>query len=123
MGRSVTPAGWPKDLPPPESDEFDERVVPWLLDRAPPGFRTAPSLRTHPTALGLLVLHTATGEVEALRAAYASARRELSHLLPPAQLDGVLADIEAQGAASVETRRQVDLVISALAGARWRERL
>ena len=123
MGRSTTPAGWPKDLPPPESGEFDERVVTWLLDRAPPGFRTASTLRAQPTALGLLVLHTAAGEVEALRAAYAAARRELSHMLSPEQLDGVLADVEAQGAASVETRRQIDLVVAALAGACWRERL
>jgi hypothetical protein len=44
-------------------------------------------------------------------------------MLSPEQLDGVLADVEAQGAASVETRRQIDLVVAALAGARWRERL
>ena len=63
------------------------------------------------------------GEVEALRVAYAGARRELTEYLGPDEIEAVLADIEAQGAHSAESLRQVELVAAALAGQRWRARL
>jgi hypothetical protein len=119
----VRPPGWPADLPPPQTDAFRERVPAWLLDRAPAGFRAAAALRAHPPALARIVAYTCTGEVEALRAAYGAVRRELGDSLTADQVDSVLVDLEALGARSAETLRQVDLVVAALAGATWRERL
>ncbi|MCH9719105.1 MAG: hypothetical protein K0U60_04470 [Actinomycetia bacterium] len=123
MATSAVPPGWPRDLPAPDSAEFRERVVAWLLDRAPAGFRTARTLRSQPQALALIVANVAMGEVEALRVAYAGARRELIEYLGPDEIAAVLADIEAQGAQSAESLRQVELVAAALAGQQWRARL
>ena len=33
------PAGWPRDLPPPGTDEYEARVCGWLLDRGPADLR------------------------------------------------------------------------------------
>jgi hypothetical protein len=119
----VRPPGWPADLPPPHTPECDERVVAWLLDRAPAGFRSAPALRANPIALARVVAYTCTGELEALRAAYGAVRRELAAELSPEQVDAVLIDLEARGAEAGETLRQVEQVGAAVAGATWRARL
>ena len=123
MVATAHPPGWPRDLPHPDSREFAERVIAWLLDRAPAGFRTARTLRSQPQALALIVANTCMGEVEALRVAYSGVRRELADWLEPDEIEAVLADIEAQGAESSEKLRQVELVATALAGGRWRARL
>jgi hypothetical protein len=123
MTEPATPPGWPADLPPPHSAAFGERVVAWLLDRGPAGFRSAVHLRANPAALARIVSYTCSGEVEALRVAYGAVRRELGDGLSPGQLERIMAEIEAQGAASAESLREVDLVAQALAGVTWRARL
>lgn len=123
MTSAVAPPGWPAELPPPGTEEFHAKVVGWLLDRAPAGFRGAGALRANPPALARMVVYTCTGEVEALRAAYAAVRREFGQLLGADQIDAILVDLEAQGAASSETLRQAEQVSEALAGATWRQRL
>jgi hypothetical protein len=120
---SVRPPGWPSDLPPPGTPEFDERVSGWLLDRCSPEVRAARTIRVHPVALA----HVAQCHSEALvaghREAYRAARRELADQIPPAAMEEILTDLEAVGHALVGALREVRLVAEALQGAVWRERL
>ena len=54
MVRGV-PAGWPRDLPPAGTEEFDDKVCGWLLDRGPAELRTS-AVRTMPVALARIVV-------------------------------------------------------------------
>lgn len=112
----AAPTGWPRDLPPPGTGEFDERVCAWLLDRGPADLRSSP-VRTLPIALARIVAHTLSGELEGLRRAYATARVELGTDLSPDQLEMVQEALQSQGARLLQRQREVALVERALRGA------
>lgn len=107
------PAGWPRDLPPPGTDEFDAKVTGWLLDRGPSDLRQSP-VRSLPLALARIVSHTIAATIDGLRTAYASARAELGDALTPTELEAVQAALEAEGARLLQARREVALVEQAL---------
>ncbi len=119
----AVPTGWPRDLEAPESPRFAEAVVPWLLDRCPPEYRSHDVLRRHPRALSRLAVHHSQATLDGARAAYANARRELADALPPESLVEVLAALESEGARIASTLREVQLVDEAVAGTRWNPRL
>lgn len=123
MTGAPVPPGWPRDLQPPQTEEFMQRVAGWLLDRVPGGWRSHPVLRRHPLGLAVLACHHLDGELTGLREAYSSARRELSDVVPPGELESILTALEAQAATVTETQREVRLVADALRGKRWRPRL
>jgi hypothetical protein len=120
---TASPPGWPVDLPPPQSDEFGDEVVAWLLDRAPGQWRSHLVLRRQPRALAQLLTDHLASELAGLRKSYASARRVLGGVVPVAEMPLLLTAIEAEGADTAETLRQVTQVGEALAGRRWRTRL
>ena len=93
--------------------EFDERVVPWLLDRLPGDMRTSP-LRRHPVALATYTTHHLDGCLVGARSAYARSRVELGGVLEAAAVTEVLAALEAEGARLLQSRRESALVLQAL---------
>lgn len=123
MPQAAVPPGWPVDLPPPVSDEFAGRVTGWLLDRGPLGLRQIQIWRSQPQALAMVVAIHSEHVLSGLREAYSSVRRELINVMAPGDVDRVLVALEAAGAESAENARQVALVVEALAGKQWRERL
>ena len=106
---TALPAGWPRDLPPAGTDEFDAKVCGWLLDRGPADLRGS-RVRTMPIALARIVAHTVDASLEGMRAAYASARVELGDVLPPDEVAAAQAAIEAEGARLLQVQREVRLV-------------
>jgi hypothetical protein len=123
MTPPATPPGWPDDLPPPQADQFGDKVVAWLLDRAPGQWRAHAVLRRHPRALAQLVSDHLGAELAGLRQSYASARRLLGDVVPADEMPQFLAAVEAQGSLTAEELRQVEQVREALAGREWRARL
>jgi hypothetical protein len=109
----MTPPGWPKALPPAGTDEFNDRVVLWLLDQSPADFRTSP-LRAMPLALCCVVSHSLDGLLAGVRSAYRSARTELADVIGPSGLLALQQVLEAQGARIAATKREVALVEAAL---------
>ena len=103
------PAGWPRDLPPPRTSEFDEKVVGWLLDRGPADLRLSP-LRNYPIALARVVSRLVESSLDGTRGAYASARVELAEHLSPDQVAVVQSALEAEGARLIQIQREVALV-------------
>ena len=103
------PVGWPRDLPPPRTVEFDEKVVGWLLDRGPADLRLSP-LRHFPIALARLVSRLVESGLEGTRGAYASARSELGEYLTPDELTSVQSALESEGARLLQIQREVTLV-------------
>jgi hypothetical protein len=107
------PAGWPRDLPPPGTDEFEARVTGWLLDRGPADLR-ASAIRQWPLALAHLLVRVVEAELEGARRAYASARVDLGPHLSADELSSVQAALEAEGARLLQVQREVSLVARAL---------
>jgi len=103
------PVGWPRDLPPPGTAEFDEKVVGWLLDRGPADLRLSP-LRHYPVALARLVARLVESSLDGTRGAYASARVELGEYLTPSELTAVQSALESEGARLLQIQREVALV-------------
>jgi len=113
------PAGWPRDLPVGGSEEFEDKVAGWLLDRGPADLRQSP-LRTLPLALARVVGYVVQGELDGVRNAYASARVDLGGLLTPDQVAVVQAALESEGARLLHVQREVGLVEEALRAAHQR---
>jgi hypothetical protein len=103
------PTGWPRDLPPAGTAEFDENVVAWLLDRGPADLRVSP-IRHFPVALARLVSRLVDSSLDGTRGAYASARVELGEHLSPDGLATVQAALESEGARLLQIQREVALV-------------
>jgi hypothetical protein len=106
--------GWPRDLPEPGSAAFPDRVVGWLLDRGPAELRSS-DLRHLPLALAHVVGHVVDGEVAGLRTAYARVRVDLADEYAAADVQRILAALEAEGARLLAVLREVALVREALA--------
>lgn len=113
--------GWPRDLPPAGTQEFEDKVTGWLLDLAPAGLRQSP-IRHLPIALARVVAQVIAAELDGMRSAYASARVELAEHLPADQIAVVQAALEAEGARLLATQREVALVEGALVDAARRSR-
>ncbi len=116
------PPGWPAGVHPPDSEEFEQTAVTWLLDVVPPDYRLHGVLRRHPLALAVLARHHLAACVQGARDGYRSARTELASL-PPGGVDAVLEVYRAEGRRLVETARSVDLVGRALRGEVFTPRL
>lgn len=110
-----TPPGWPRELAPPGTGEFAERVVPWLLDQGPPDLRSS-ALRTLPLALVRYLIHYAEGGLNSARRAYGQARVELSPALTAAEVATAQQGFEAAGARFLQLQRELALVEAALRG-------
>jgi hypothetical protein len=110
------PPGWPAGVHPPDSEEFEQTAVTWLLDVVPPDYRLHGVLRRHPYALAVLARHHVAACVRGAREGYRSARTELGGRLPPGGVEAVLEVYRAEGSRLVETARAVDLVGRALRG-------
>jgi hypothetical protein len=110
------PPGWPSGVHPPDSEEFEQTAVTWLLDVVPPDYRLHGVLRRHPVALAVLARHHIAACVRGAREGYRSARTELGGKLPPGGVEAVLEVYRTEGSRLVETARAVDLVGRALRG-------
>ena len=86
------PPGWPSGVHPPDSEEFEQTAVTWLLDVVPPDYRLHGVLRRHPVALAVLARHHIAACVRGAREGYRSARTELSGKLPPGGMEAVLEE-------------------------------
>jgi hypothetical protein len=109
------------DLP-PISDEFDQRVVGWLLDRLPPEYRTS-ALRSHPLILALAARRHAEATLAGTREVYRDLRAELRDHLEAAQIDAGLTSLQNLAASFSRSVREVTMVEEALRGHVWKPRL
>ena len=105
--------GWPRDLPPRGTAEFEAKVAGWLLDRGPADLRQS-TIRRHPIALARVVTHVVAGELDGIRAAYASARVELAEFMAADEVATVQAALESEGARLLTVQRELALVEEAL---------
>ena len=97
------PPGWPAGVHPPDSAEFQQTAVAWLLDVVPPDYRLHGVLVRHPMALATLASHHLAACVAGARDGYRTARAELGRDLPAGAVEAVLgAASRGSGAANSE---------------------
>lgn len=116
---TYTPMGWPAGVHPPDSEEFTESAVAWLLEVVPPDYRLHGVLRRHPVALAALARHHTAACVEGARQGYRTVRTELAEIVPPPALESVLGVYRTEGHRLAAAAKAVDLVERALHGERF----
>ncbi|WP_432514882.1 hypothetical protein [Kineococcus sp. SYSU DK001] len=113
-------------MPPPDADDVEDwrpDAVTWLLDQAPPEYRSYAPVRHHPVLLAWLVGHHVAAQREAVRRATGTARRDLSQQLPPEVAPQVFDVLEREDLRLRRVARAVDLLDQALRGRRFVPRL
>jgi hypothetical protein len=120
---AYVPPGWPEDVHPPGSEDFQETAVAWLLAVVPPDYRQYAVLRRHPAALASIAGYYAGACVEGARNGYRTARTELAGWVPPHAVDAVLAAYRREGSRLAAIARAVELVERALRGEVFTPRL
>jgi hypothetical protein len=105
--------GWPRDLVPPDHEEFLDNCVKWLLDQGPAELRQS-ALRLYPLALALYVESFISGAIEGARRGYSKTRVSLSDSLEADQVEIVQQALASEGARLVALSREIALVTAAL---------
>jgi hypothetical protein len=116
------PPGWPPEVNPPGSEDWETTAAAWLLDLVPE-YRQHGAVRRHPVILAFIARHVLAGAVEGARQGYRVTRSELGDLVPPHAIDAALRAWRAEGERLAATAGAVDLVERALRGETFRPRL
>lgn len=123
MTAPAVPPGWPEEVRPPDSPDWERTATAWLFDLCPPDYRLHDVLRRHPPVLARFAAHHVQAAIEAARRGLATARDDLRDVADPETIAAALAAYEREGARLVRTQRAVGLVEEALRGRRFRARL
>jgi hypothetical protein len=119
----VLPPGWPTQVRPPGSPEWERSAVAWLFDLCPPDYRAYEVLRRHPAVLARFAAHHVQAGMDAARQGLATARDELRDVVSTETIGAAVAAYEREGARLLVTGRAVGLVEEALRGTRFHRRL
>jgi hypothetical protein len=119
----AVPPGWPEEVRPPDTPDWERTAAAWLFDLCPPDYRLHEVLRRHPAVLARFAAQHVQAGVEAARRGLATARDELRDVADPETVAAALVAYEREGARLVRTQRAVGLVEEALRGRRFRARL
>ena len=123
MSRPVVPPGWPEQVQPPGSPDWERTATGWLLDLCPPDYRVYEVLRRHPVVLARFAAHHVQAGIEAARRGLGTAREELRDVADAQTVAAAAAAYEREGARLLATARAVLLVEEALRGRRFVARL
>jgi hypothetical protein len=117
------PPGWPAEVRPPQTPEWERSAVAWLFDLCPPDYRAHDVLRRHPVVLARLAREHCQAGVEAARRGLATVRADLAGVVPPDAVEATIGAYEREGARLTRAAASVALVEDALKGGRWVPRL
>jgi len=123
MERAVVPPGWPAEVAPPGTPDWERSATGWLFDLCPPDYRAHEVLRRHPVVLARFAVHHVQAGIEAARQGLGTARADLRDVADPETVAAAVAAYEREGARLLAAARAVDLVEQALRGRRFVARL
>ncbi len=123
MSQQVVPPGWPAEVRPPGTPEWERSAVAWLFDLCPPDYRAYDVLRRQPVVLASFAGHHVRASIEAAKAGLATARHDLADVVEPQVIAAAVAAYEREGARLLVTARALALVAEALRGGRFRRKL
>lgn len=120
---NVVPPGWPAEVAPPGTPDWERSATAWLFDLCPPDYRGHEVLRRHPLVLARLAVRHVEASLAGARSAFSHLRVDLRDLVQREVLDQAMAVLEQEGARLLATSRAVQLVEHALRGGTFRARL
>ena len=119
----VAPPGWPEQVRPPGSPDWERTALNWLLDVCPPEYRGYPGLRRHPVVLArFAVLHVEASQA-AVERGLSEGRGLLRDVAGQAEIAAALATWQREAARLIGVRRAVGLVEEAIRGRRYVARM
>jgi len=123
MSPPVAPPGWPREVRPPDTPDWEGTAANWLLDLCPPDYRRYAGLRRHVVVLArFAVLHVEANQA-ACRRGLSEARADLGQVAELAVVEAAVQTFHLEDARLVAVRRAVGLVEEALRGRRYVARL
>ena len=123
MTRPLAPPGWPPEVRPPDTPDWERTAAAWLLDLCPPEYRRYEGLRRHVVVLArFAVLHVEANQA-ACRRGLSEARADLGQVADLAVVDAAVQTFQLEEARLLAVRRAVGLVEEALRGRRFVARL
>src|SRR3954454_18370266 len=114
--RAYAPPGWPDQVRPPGTWEWERTVSGFLFDCCPADFRGYPVLRRHPVVLARFASTFVASQCEASERGLAGLRTSLADHVSPEVVSQAVEAWSAQAARLVRTRRALGLVEEALRG-------
>ncbi len=122
MTRNLPP-GWPAEVRPPGTPEWERSAVAWLLDQVPPDYRRYDVLRKHPVLLARFAADHVSAGLDAARRGWRTLRGEMADQLAPEVIEAAMSAYEREGTRLAEVARAVTVVAAALSGQQWVPRL
>lgn len=120
---SSAPPGWPREVRPPDSPDWEATAAGWLLDQCPADYRRYPGLRRHVVVLArFAALHVEAG-LAATRRGLSESRADLGQVADEAVVTAAVQTFQLEEARLVAAQRAVRLVEEALRGRRYVARL
>jgi hypothetical protein len=110
------PPGWPEQVHPPGSVDWEQTATAYLLDCCPPDFRSYPVLRRHPVVLARFAAQFVEGQLSSAQAGLAGSRVSLARYVSAEVLQSAAEAWLEQSARLARTRRAVGLVEEVLRG-------
>lgn len=110
------PPGWPNEVRPPGSLDWERSATTYLLDCCPADFRAYPVLRRHPVVLAGFAAQFIGSQLRASHIGLADARADLGSYVQPQVVEAAIEALHQQAAHLVRVRRAVALVEEALRG-------
>jgi hypothetical protein len=123
VSRPALPPGWPEQVRPPGSPDWERSALAWLFDQCPPDYRAYDVLRRHPLVLARFAAGAVDAAVAAADAGLRTIRAELSGRVPPETVEAAVGAYERERHRMRAVRHAVDVVERALRGERWVPRL
>ena len=123
MNAPVLPPGWPAEVRPPGSPDWERSAAGWLLDMCPADYRAYDVLRRHPIVLARFAARHVAAQVGANHDGLSAVRTDLRDVVAPDVVEAAAVVLEREGARLLALTRAVDLVEQALRGQRFRARL
>lgn len=120
---SNLPPGWPAEVRPPGTPEWERSAVAWLLDQVPPDYRRYEVLRKHPVLLARFAADHVSAGLDAARRGWRTLRADMADQLPPEVIEAAMSAYEREGTRLKEVARGVGVVAGAISGQKWVPRL
>lgn len=120
---AVVPPGWPAEVRPPGTADWERTATAWLYDLCPPDYRAHDVLRRHPVVLAHMALRHVQAGIDGAKRGLGSVRDDLRGEVDPETMAAAVAAYEREGARLLVTLRAVGLVADALRGRRFVARL
>jgi hypothetical protein len=123
MSSVPLPPGWPVEVRPPGTPDWERSAMAWLFDQCPADYRRYDVLRRQPLVLARFAATAIDAAIGAADAGLRTVRVELRDRVPPETIEEAAATYEQERHRLRGCRRAVDLVERALRGERWVPRL